>query len=86
MSPHRLTRSAALLLVPLLLAGCNTTKTTGESGDEYVYVNETGSNIPRKVRKGSTTDGSLPVEMGDGRTLEQLQRDQTIRNMRRDGT
>ena len=88
MIPHRLTRSAALLVVPLLLAGCNTTKTTtaGEPAGDYVYVSETGSNIPRKVRKGSTTDGSLPVEKGDGRTLEQLQRDQTIRNMRRDGT
>lgn len=78
---------ATLLLA--LLAGCSTTKTTDgqpKPAEEYVYVSETGTNIPRKVRKGSTTEGSANIEKGDSRTLEQMQRDQTIRNMRRDGT
>lgn len=81
-------RAAGALLLSLL-AGCNTTKTTeGQTkpAEEYVYVSETGSNIPRKVRKGSATDGSSNIEKNDSRTLEQMQRDQTVRNMRRDGT
>lgn len=74
-------------LLALLVTGCNTTKTTdGKPAEEYVYVSETGSNIPRKVRKGSTTDGSANIDKTDGRTLEQMQRDQTLRTMRRDGT
>lgn len=82
-------RATGALLVLALLAGCNTTKTTDsptKPAEEYVYVSETGSNIPRKVRKGHTTDGSANIEKNDSRTLEQMQRDQTIRNMRRDGT
>ncbi|HYC70475.1 MAG TPA: hypothetical protein VEB66_04660 [Opitutaceae bacterium] len=87
MKPILRAASGGLLLA--LLAGCNTTKTTGGQAkpvEEYVYVSETGSNIPRKVRKGSTADGSTNLEKSDGRTLEQMQRDQTIRNMRRDGS
>lgn len=82
-------RAAGAFLLLGLFTGCSTTNTTdgqAKPADEYVYVSETGSNIPRKVRKGSATDGSLNIEKSDGRTLEQMQRDQTIRNMKRDGT
>lgn len=82
-----LIRASLGSLALVLVAGCNTTKTTdGKPVEEYVYVSETGSNIPRKVRKGDTTDGSTNIEKNDGRTLDQMQRDQTLRTMRRDGT
>lgn len=85
MNPVR--RSAALLCLPALLAGC-ATATRSDPADQpaYRYVMETGSNIPRKVKKGRSSDGILNIEKGGSRTLETLQRDQTIRNMRRDRT
>lgn len=82
-------RAAGAILLLGLIAGCNSTKTTegqAKPAEEYVYVSETGSNIPRKVRKGSATDGSSNIEKNDSRTLEQMQRDQTVRTMRRDGS
>ena len=82
------TRALSALLLVAVVSGCNTTKSTdGQAkADEYVYVSETGSNIPRKVRKGQNSDGSLNIDKTDGRALEQMQRDQTLRTMRKDGS
>lgn len=79
-------RSGLLLCLPLLLAGCGSAgRPAGSDGTANKYVMETGSNLPRKVKKGEASDGSLNIEKGDSRTLETLQRDQTVHNMKRDG-
>lgn len=75
---------AASVLTLALLPGCESTKKTKEAkteGDEYVYVTDTGSRIPTKVKKSKVAADSAEA----GKTLDALQRDQTQRTMMRDG-
>lgn len=80
---HVILASSALAL----FTGCESTKTKEAKApdEEYVYVTETGSRIPTKVKKSKGKSDSTNSESGDAKTLEQLQRDQTQRTMMRDG-
>lgn len=84
--PRRLLlASAALALVAA--NGCATArKDAAESNPElYEYVYETGSLVPKRVRKDrQMMDRGQNVEILEVNRLEQMQRDQMIRNMPRD--
>lgn len=78
-----------LVAASVILTGCTTTQkpaVAAQEKEEYTYITETGSRIPTKVKKGKTKSDAHNSEQGDSRTLEQLQRDQTLRTMRRDGS
>lgn len=55
-----------LVAVAVLLGGCAGTPKSadGKSSDEseYSYVTETGSYIPKRVKKGQVSDGSQNIE------------------------
>jgi PBP1b-binding outer membrane lipoprotein LpoB len=55
-----------LFAAVLLLAGCETpTETAGKKAaeDEYVTVNVTGTNIPKRVRKSDIEKGTVPKDV-----------------------
>lgn len=91
LSVPRLVAISSSLLLALVFSGCATTPKETTQGkeaekDEYIYVTETGSRIPTKVKKSRGKSDATNLEQGDQRTLEQMQRDQTLRTMRRDGS
>ena len=81
-------RSIAAILTLFVLTSCGTTQTTekkeaskSQADAEYSYTPATGSRIPVKRKKADTK-----TEKTDERSLEDMQRQQTMRNMRRDGS
>ena len=81
-------RAIAAILTLLVLTSCGTTQTTekkatskSQSDAEQTYTPATGSRIPVKRKKGDSK-----TEQTDERSLEDMQRQQTLRNMRRDGS
>lgn len=89
MAPVKRTSLLASVALSTLLAGAGcATAEKNEAGDEreqFQYVNETGSLIPKKVRKGKQQmDRGQNFEILETNRLEQMQRDQMIRNMPRD--
>jgi hypothetical protein len=58
-------RRLLILAASLALAGCNTpTKTAEKAGaDDYVSVEVTGSNIPKRVRKSDIEKGTVPKDV-----------------------
>lgn len=55
-----------LAAIALLLGGCAGTPKSadgkGSDESEYSYVTETGSYIPKRVKKGQVSDGSQNIE------------------------
>lgn len=76
---NRHARIAAGLCLAGLLAGCAGTARFPEDDSEYHFIMETGSAIPKKVRRGQNTDNSQNIEKVQGEAVWQLQRDQVNR-------
>lgn len=78
---NRIARFAASLGLAALLAGCAGTARYEEDDSEYHFVMETGSAIPKKVKRGQLSDGSQNIEKVQGDAIWQLQRDQVNRRL-----
>lgn len=80
-------RPRVLLLVAVAaLTGCtamNPEEASRQRG--FRYVLETGSNIPKKVPLGASSDGSQNIEKVDGAAFSRLQQDQVTRGFIRPG-
>lgn len=77
---RRLPSLIAALSLAAMVGGCAGVAKNDDS-DDYHYVMETGSSLPKKVKRGQTTDGSQNIEKVEGEALRQMQRDQTNRRL-----
>lgn len=68
------------LTTALLLSGCaGTAKSSSgdkSSDSEYTYVTETGSYIPKRVKKGEVSDGSQNIEKVGAAAAGQMSEEQ----------
>ncbi|MES1168237.1 MAG: hypothetical protein ABUL61_03605 [Oleiharenicola lentus] len=64
------------LLLPLLLAGagCASTPAADQAAkdDEYIYVQVTGSNIPKRIKRSALATDDLPKD-GDMQVIDKEQ-------------
>lgn len=79
--------AACAVLTALLGAGCATVSDSGDAASRepvrYDYIYETGSLLPKKVRRDKAADRAQNLQVVEASRLEQMQRDQMIRNMPR---
>lgn len=81
--PFRLTTLVAAAVAFAFLAGCAATPSTSRAeksdSSEYSYINETGSYIPKRVKKGQVSDGSQNIDKVGAAAAGEMVNDQVRR-------